>query len=93
MESKSINFRGFSNLFILGKHYKYIRRPYYGISFGIPFNIQIRMGAKLISIFNLELRYIYIRSEKLNVIFNNYGDSEEVSEKVNTFNLYFGISF
>ncbi len=73
---------GFVNGCIVRKHFDTGLRPFYGLSLGLPVNVQVRAGVHLFARFNFELRGMYFQTTQTQVMFNNYGAAIEQEQDV-----------
>ena len=89
---KRTNLNFYFNIFFLKEYFQYGKRPNYGISLGLPINVQFKGGFKLFSIFSPEFKVVYSRQKRDTIEFNPFGNSYEHSEKVNDFKYFIGIN-
>lgn len=82
----------FFNGFAVRKHYGRRHRPYYGLSAGLPPNVQVRAGFNLFAMFNLELRGLWCRTKEKSIAFNYYGKAVESDHDVDVKRITLGIN-
>jgi Trypsin-like peptidase domain len=82
----------FVNVFVVRKHFKFSRRPYYGVSAGLPRNAQLRIGCRFFTRFNLEMRGLYFQTKQTHLLFNYYGKGLNKDTEINEWRIMLGIN-